>query len=115
LFHYDAKFWQPTQMKALLNAVPDNKMIILDLWSEKNPVWNQSEAYYGKPWIWNMLHNFGGRIYMEGCMQCVIHQPVSLLKDPRAGRLTGLGLTMEATEQNPILYQLMLDNTWRHA
>ncbi len=115
LFHYDAKFWQPTQMKALLNAVPDNKMIILDLWSEKNPVWNQSEAYYGKPWIWNMLHNFGGRIYMEGCMQCVIRQPVSLLKDPRAGRLTGLGLTMEATEQNPVLYQLMLDNTWRHA
>jgi alpha-N-acetylglucosaminidase len=114
LFHFEKKFWQPTQMKALLNAVPDNKMIILDLWSEKYPVWKRTEAYYGKYWIWDMLHNFGGRIYLEGCMPCVTDQPAELIGDPKAGKLRGLGLTMEGTEQNPAIYQLMLDNIWRN-
>jgi alpha-N-acetylglucosaminidase len=89
-------------------------MIILDLWSESHPVWNRTNAYYGKPWIWNMLHNFGGGTYLEGCMPCVTHQPAGLLNNPKAGKLAGLGLTMEGTEQNPAIYQLMLDNTWRN-
>lgn len=114
LFYSDPHFWEPAQIRALLNAIPESKMIILDLWSENHPVWNRTDAYYGKPWIWNMLHNFGGRIYLGGCMPCVVNQPASLLKDPIAGKLKGLGLTMEGTEQNPVLYQLMLDNVWRN-
>jgi len=79
LFHFQSSFWKPTQIKALLNAVPNDKMIILDLWSENNPVWNKTEAYYGKPWIWCMLHNFGGNISMYGRMDEVAGAPAFLL------------------------------------
>lgn len=113
LFHFNKKFWHSTQIKALLNGVPDNKMILLDLWSEQHPMWENTSAYYGKPWIWNMLHNFGGRIYLGGGMTCVVNQPAALLENSKAGKLAGMGLTMEAIEQNPALYQLMLDNVWR--
>lgn len=112
LFHHGAKFWKPTQIKALLNAVPNDKMIILDLWSENHPVWQRTEAYYGKPWIWNMLHNFGGNISLYGRMDEVATSPVNTLKNPSAGKMVGIGLTPEAIEQNPALYQLMLDNIW---
>lgn len=112
LFHHGAKFWKPTQIKALLNAVPNDKMIILDLWSENHPVWQRTEAYYGKPWIWNMLHNFGGNISLYGRMDEVAASPTKSLKDPNAGKMVGIGLTPEAIEQNPALYQLMLDNVW---
>jgi len=112
LFHHGEKFWKPTQIKALLNAVPDDKMILLDLWSENHPVWQRTEAYYGKPWIWNMLHNFGGNISLYGRMDEVATSPVKTLNDPAAGKMMGIGLTPEAIEQNPALYQLMLDNVW---
>ncbi|MUT98611.1 MAG: hypothetical protein EP145_05430 [Bacteroides uniformis] len=46
-------------MQAYLNGVPDDRMIVLDLWGEEHPVWNRTNSYYGKPWIWCMLHNFG--------------------------------------------------------
>ena len=115
LFHYAADFWKSSQIKALLNAIPNDKMIILDLWSEANPVWNKTEAYYGKPWIWNMLHNFGGANFLGGCFPCVADKPALLLNDPKAGKLKGMGLTMEGTLQNPALYQFMLDNTWRNS
>ncbi len=112
LFHFSAKFWQPTQIKALLNAVPDDKMIILDLWSEKNPVWQKTEAYYGKPWVWCMLHNFGGNISLYGRMQNVANDPATTLHRPDKGKLVGLGLTPEAIEQNPVMYDLMQENVW---
>lgn len=113
LFVYEAKFWQPTQIKALLNAVPNDRMIILDLFSENKPVWNRTNAYYGKPWIWCMLLNFGGNVSMYGRMNTVASVPAQTLKDPNSGNMLGLGLTPEAIEQNPVMYQLMLDNIWR--
>ncbi|TDW96127.1 alpha-N-acetylglucosaminidase TIM-barrel domain-containing protein [Dinghuibacter silviterrae] len=112
LFVNDASFWKPTQVKALLKAVPDDRMIILDLWSETFPVWGKTDAYYGKPWIWCMLHNFGGNTGLFGRMPTVAAGPASALADPNAGKLSGIGLTPEAIEQNPALYELMLDNTW---
>lgn len=113
LFSYEAKFWQPTQIKALLNAVPDDRMIILDLYSESKPVWNRTDAYYGKPWIWCMLHNFGGNISLYGRMDVVSKTPALTLHDPASGKLQGIGVVPEAIEQNPVMYELMLDNVWR--
>ncbi|HEY8894316.1 MAG TPA: alpha-N-acetylglucosaminidase, partial [Niastella sp.] len=112
MFHYNSDYWQPTQMKALLNAVPNDRMIILDLYSEAHPVWNHSEAYYGKPWIWNMLHNFGGNISLWGRMESVANDPANALHDPASGKMRGIGLTPEGIEQNPALYALMLENVW---
>jgi len=113
LFLNDSKYWKPTQIRALLNAVPDNRMIILDLWSETTPVWNKTDAYYGKPWIWCMLLNFGGNISLFGRMDQVAGGPAAALHDSLAGKLTGIGLTPEGIGQNPVMYELMMANTWR--
>ncbi|RYF77328.1 MAG: hypothetical protein EON98_16515, partial [Chitinophagaceae bacterium] len=107
MFSYTPKYWQPTQIKALLNAVPNDKMIILDLYSESKPMWNKTEAYYGKPWIWCMLHNFGGNISLYGRMNNVANDPVQAKNDPASGKMSGIGLTPEAIEQNPVMYELM--------
>ncbi|MFD1630422.1 alpha-N-acetylglucosaminidase [Pseudopedobacter beijingensis] len=112
LFHHGAKFWGEKQTKALLNAVPNDKMIILDLWSERYPVWNRTEAYFGKPWIWCMLNNFGQNTAMNGTMERIASTPSATLYNPAAGKLSGIGLTMEGIEQNPVIYELMLENVW---
>jgi alpha-N-acetylglucosaminidase len=112
MFHYNAAYWKPTQIQALLNAVPNAHMILLDLYSESHPVWNRTAAYYGKPWIWNMLHNFGGNISLWGRMSHAALDPSQALHDSASGRMVGIGLTPEGIEQNPALYQLMLENVW---
>ncbi|MGV3539107.1 MAG: alpha-N-acetylglucosaminidase [Rufibacter sp.] len=113
LFHFSTDFWKPTQIQALLNAVPHENMIILDLYSERNPMWQKTKSYYGKPWIWNMLHNFGGNVSMYGLMDRIATWPAKTLKDPERGKLTGIGLTPEGIESNPVIYDLMMENTWR--
>ncbi|MEZ2338068.1 alpha-N-acetylglucosaminidase [Mucilaginibacter sp. RCC_168] len=112
MFHYNNKFWQPQQIKALLNAVPNEQMIVLDLYSDAHPVWNRTEAYYGKPWIWSMLQNFGGNISMFGRMRHVAADPAIALHDPESKNMRGIGITPEGIEQNPALFALMLENVW---
>ncbi len=113
LFYNERKFWQPTQVQALLNAVPNDHMIILDLATEISAVWKRTQAYYGKPWIWNMVNNFGGNINLFGRMDEVAAGPAMALNSPESGHLEGIGLTMEGIEQNPVIYELMMENSWR--
>ncbi len=113
LFYSDRKFWKAPQIEALLKAVPDDKMILLDLAAEIEPVWKRTDAFYGKPWIWNMLNNFGGNVNLFGRMEGVAANPAKDLHDPKAGQLKGIGLTMEAIEQNPVIYELMMQHTWQ--
>ncbi|ACU05596.1 Alpha-N-acetylglucosaminidase [Pedobacter heparinus DSM 2366] len=105
-------FWQPTQMKALFSAVPQDKLIVLDLNSELNPVWSRTDAFYGEKWIWCMLHNFGGRLSMFGDMSRIGNDPAAALKNDQRGKMSGIGLTMEGIEQNPAIYSLMLEHIW---
>jgi alpha-N-acetylglucosaminidase len=112
LFYSDKKFWKEPQTQALLKGVPDDKMIILDLATEIEPVWKRTNAFYGKTWIWNMLNNFGGNTNLFGRMETVATEPAKALQDPNCGRLKGIGLTMEAIEQNPVIYELMMTHTW---
>lgn len=113
LFYSDRKFWKAPQIEALLKAVPDNKMILLDLAAEIEPVWKRTESFYGKPWIWNMLNNFGGNVNLFGRMEGVANGPALALNDTSSKRLSGIGLTMEAIEQNPVIYELMMQHTWQ--
>ncbi|HWK06215.1 MAG TPA: alpha-N-acetylglucosaminidase [Puia sp.] len=113
LFYSDRKFWKAPQIKALLDAVPDDHMILLDLAAEIEPVWKRTDAFYGKPWIWNMLNNFGGNVNLFGRMDGVASGPALALKDTASRRLAGIGLTMEAIEQNPVIYELMMEHAWQ--
>jgi len=106
-------FWKPEQLKSYLNAVPTDKLIVLDLWSEVQPIWDKTEAYYGKQWIWCMLHNFGGKINMFGDMDKISITPSATFHDPKAGNMIGIGIVPEGIEQNPAIYALMLDHVWR--
>ena len=47
------------------------KMIILDLYSEVVPQYQRLKSYYGQPYIWCMLHDFGGTLPLYGTIQSV--------------------------------------------
>lgn len=108
------KFWTPERMQAFLKPVPNEKLIILDLYTENRPRWKNTEGYYGKKWVWNMLHNFGGNIGLFGKAQTIASEPARVLSDPMKSNYSGIGLTMEAIEQNPFIYQLMLEHVWNN-
>ena len=46
-------------------------MIVLDLQSELSPLYERLHSYYGQPFIWCMLHNFGGTLGLYGAVEYV--------------------------------------------
>lgn len=64
-------FWTDDLVKAFLTAVPKGRMLVLDLQSELNPQYNRTNFFHGQPFIWCMLHNFGGTSGMFGSLDVV--------------------------------------------
>ncbi|RYY37863.1 MAG: alpha-N-acetylglucosaminidase [Sphingobacteriaceae bacterium] len=112
LFWDKRDFWKPERIKNYLSGVPDDNLIILDLFADEQPIWNKTEAFYGKKWIWCMLHNFGGRNPLFGNLDYIAKEPSEMVHDPNKGRLSGIGLVPEGIEQNPVVYSLMLNHVW---
>lgn len=68
LFHETPQFWQPEQVKAFLQGVPVGELLVLDLYAENSPIFNVTESFYGQPYIWCMLGNFGGNTGWFGAL-----------------------------------------------
>lgn len=112
LFYSDSQFWKPPQMKALLHSVPLGKMIVLDLFADVKPIWAESSQFYGTPYVWCLLHNFGGNIEMYGTLDAISSGPV-VAHNSENSTMVGVGMCMEGIEQNPVVYELMSEMAFR--
>ena len=111
LFVNEAYFWKKEQVEAYLSGVPNDRMIILDLFTEYSPVWSKFQNYFGKKWIWCTLHNFGGNPGMWGNLTHLLQRPQEDINNSE-GTMIGIGITMEAIEQNYVVYEAVLENKW---
>lgn len=94
-----------TMRKHIVKAVPKNRLLILDLNSEKTP---QNDNCWGYPVVSGMLHDFGGKNSMQGKLKQ--HSENAYLKLKNAGaNVVGSGMFMEGIEQNPVVYDLQFE------
>ncbi|XP_045479200.1 alpha-N-acetylglucosaminidase [Harmonia axyridis] len=112
LFVHDAPYWTKDRAKALLTSVPKGKMIVLDLQSEQFPQYASLDQYFGQPYIWCMLHNFGGTLGIFGNSDIINERPIEA-RTAANSTMIGTGLTMEGINQNYVVYELMTEAAWR--
>jgi alpha-N-acetylglucosaminidase len=111
LFFGNETFWDNDRIEAYLGGVQsDNDMLVLDLFSESAPQWQRTNSYFGKPWIWCQLHDYGQAMGLYGQIMNVTINPIDALANSTS--LVGFGLTMEGQEGNEIMYDLLLDQAW---
>ncbi|MBE6469371.1 MAG: alpha-N-acetylglucosaminidase [Coriobacteriaceae bacterium] len=76
-----------------------------DLRSQAGPMEKQ-----GVPWVWNMLHNFGGRMGMDGVPEVLATKVTDAYN--ASSHMRGIGITPEAIDNSSIVYELLFDMTW---
>ncbi len=113
MFYNDQRFWDTTSTKALLSRVPDERMLILDLANEYFHGWQKHRAFFGKQWIYSVIHNFGGNNPLNGNLRLFARDPFDALKSPARGNLLGLGFAPEGIENNEVVYELLTDAGWQ--
>ena len=101
-----------TIREGIVKGIPADRLLVLDLTGEK---WRETQAFWGRPWVVGVLHNFGGRTSTGANLPAIAANAPTLLAKPGGGRLVGLGVFPEAIEQNPVVYDLALDLAWRNS
>ncbi len=112
-FMYQRAFWTQPRFRAFLDAIPDEKMLLLDLFCESTPMWSRTEAFCGKPWVWCNIQNFGCTISLGGALSSMVADLPAARDDPESGKLVGLGFVNEGLGYNPVAYDLMFELAWR--
>ncbi|CAF4019656.1 unnamed protein product, partial [Adineta steineri] len=105
-------FWKPDRVQSYLSKVPIGHLILLDLYSESIPKYSQFESFYGHYYIWNMLHDFGGNNVLFGSLLNVTIGPQTA-RNFSGDQMIGVGITMEGINQNEIMYEFALEQSWR--
>ncbi|MDE6832044.1 MAG: alpha-N-acetylglucosaminidase [Muribaculaceae bacterium] len=114
--------WTENPRQELLDGVKPGDIVVLDLASEIRPQWGdpESPSPYERPdgynphdWMYCMLLNFGGNVGLHGKIDAVINGYYKAVDSKYAPQLKGIGLTMEAIENNPVMYELMSELPWR--
>ncbi|RPJ29102.1 MAG: alpha-N-acetylglucosaminidase, partial [Planctomycetaceae bacterium] len=106
-------FWTQPRFKAFLDAVPHDRMVVLDLMCEQTPAWDKTEAFCGKPWLWCNIETFGRAVHLSGALSRIGQDLPALRRQPRSGKLSGLGFVNEGLGYNPVVYDLMFEMAWR--
>lgn len=101
--------WQENPRAEILDALPSDRLTVLDLNAETNPQWSR-RGHRGHLWVWCMLLNFGGNEGLYGKLDHVT-QAIDAARHS-ATPPAGIGLTMEGIENNPVMYELVSDLVW---
>ena len=115
LFYNERKYWfegdSDERVKAFLTSYPAEKSILLDYYCERMEVWRKTDCYYGVPFIWCYLGNFGGNTFLAGNIQEISGLIEGTFAE--AGpNFKGLGSTLEGFDCNPFMYQFIFEKAW---
>ncbi|UCD52494.1 MAG: alpha-N-acetylglucosaminidase [Phycisphaerales bacterium] len=112
-FMYKRQFWTQPRFQAFLAAIDDERMLVLDLFCESTPMWNVTDAFCGKPWLWCNIQTFGCKVNMGGALDKIVSDLYSARRDPNRGQLAGLGFVNEGLDYNPVVFDLLYECAWR--
>jgi len=118
---YDRKIWEPRTLEALLEKVPDDKIILLDLAANYNKYewknecnWDYYKGFFNKTWIYSVIPNMGGKNTFSGCLDFFANNRLTVLQSPNKGRLCGYGMAPEGVESNEMVFELITDAEWKN-
>ncbi len=111
--------WTENPREAMIENLEGGDLLILDLFAECRPmwgiesIWKREKGYLHHDWVMCMLENFGGNVGLHGRMDQLLENFYQSKGNPLAANLKGIGFTMEGTENNPVMFELMSELPWR--
>ncbi len=109
--YYQRKDYTPERTRAMLTGVPQGKMTMLDYYCEYKEMWREHEGFYGQPFIWCYLGNFGGNTNVQGRVKEAGERIERALAEC-GNNLVGIGSTLEGLDVQQFPYEYILEKAW---
>ena len=113
LFYHKRKDWTPERIEALLTGVPAGRMPLLDYHCENVELWRKTDKFYGQPYIWCYLGNFGGNTTLTGNVAQSGARLEATLSEG-GDNLMGIGSTLEGLDVVQFPYEYIFDKAWQY-
>lgn len=111
ILYADPAHWTPVTAKAYLQGVPQGRMMLLDYYCENTEEWKIFDSFYGQPYIWCYLGNFGGNSFLASPIKDVDRRIDDVFANG-GSNLCGIGSTLEGLDINPYMYVHILEQAW---
>jgi alpha-N-acetylglucosaminidase len=113
-FYYDKKWMKKsadgmTPLRALCEAVPKGKMILIDYVCEEVEVYRQTNNFFGASFLWDYVGNYGGNTYLRADMKDAATKIARALPVPNC---LGVGSVLEGVNCNPVLSDMVFEQPW---
>jgi alpha-N-acetylglucosaminidase len=114
--------WTENPRPQMVDGMKAGDLLVLDLFSECRPmfgipsIWKRPEGYKQHHWLFCLLENFGANVGLHGRMDQLLdnfYGTDSSLFTLHSSLRRGIGFTMEGSENNPVMFELMSELPWR--
>ena len=114
--------WTENPRPQMVDGMKAGDLLVLDLFSECRPmfgipsIWKRPEGYKQHHWLFCLLENFGANVGLHGRMDQLLdnfYSTDSSLFTLHSSLRKGIGFTMEGSENNPVMFELMSELPWR--
>ena len=112
--YYQSKDYTRERTRAMLTGVPQGKMTMLDYYCEYKEMWREHDGFYGLPFIWCYLGNFGGNTNVQGRVK-EAGQRIEKALAECGDNLVGIGSTLEGLDVQQFPYEYILEKAWDFA
>ena len=115
--------WTENPRPQMADALEAGDLLILDLFSECRPmfgapsIWHRPQGYGKHQWLFCLLQNFGANVGLHGRMDQLLDNFYFISNEQLVmsnySLRKGIGFTMEGSENNPVMFELMSELPWR--
>ena len=109
--YYQRNDYTPERARAMLTGVPQGKMTLLDYYCEYKEMWRDLDSFFGQPFIWCYLGNFGGNSGIAGNVKEAVARLEKALATA-GDNLVGIGSTLEGLDIQQFPYEHILSKAW---
>ena len=109
LFSNNPKLWTQERIKAYLGGIPADRQLIMDYHADGVEVWRTTDNFYGVPFLWCYLSNFGGNTHMAPRFIRALDRLENAFAQTR---INGVGCTLEGFDCDPYTHECILEKAW---
>ena len=112
LFWNERQYWEiDNRIEAYITSFDKERRLLLDYYCERQPIWERTNSYYGVPYIWCYLGNFGGNSMLAGNLDTV-NARIERAFAKGGDNFVGIGSTLEGFDCNPFMYEYVFEKAW---
>lgn len=108
--------WNGNPSKEFLSSMSiSGDVLIVEMKGESSNEWEKTNGYYGYPYLWGIVEDFGGKPGLHGRLERYAQEPLRAKNGVYGQNMKGISVSPESLLNNPVDWDFMFELAWSDA